>query len=237
MQPGDPVFGARLFGVYAEYLCMPGDGTVTAKPDNMSFEEAAAVPFGALTALFFLRKAKAARGQKVLIVGASGAVGTAAVQIARHFGAEVTGVCSTANLDLVRSLGADRVIDYTKEDLTWNGATYDIIIDTVGTTRFSRCKGSLTAKGIHVFIGRTGLVEILQSLWTAMTGGKQVICGVTSETKEDLIYLRELIEAGKLRAVIDRRYPLDQMVEAHRYVDTARKRGNVVVSLGHPART
>lgn len=230
---GDPVFGARLFGIYAEYVCVPEDGVVAAKPRNMSFEEAASVPFGALTALFFLRKAGIAGGQKVLVVGASGAVGTAAVQLATHFGAEVTGVCSTANLELVKSLGADKLIDYTKEDFTRNGETYDIILDTVGTTTFSRCKDSLAANGIHVFIGTTGLTQILQSLWTSMLGGKQVICGVTSETLEDLIFLKELIEAGTFRAVIDRRYPLEQMADAHRYVDTGRKRGNVVITLDH----
>jgi len=210
---------------------------VTIKPVNLTYEEAAAIFFGAHTALFFLRdNGNIQSGQKVLINGASGSVGTAAVQLAKYYGAEVTGVCSTANLELVKSLGADKVIDYTKEDFTNSGETYDIVFDTVGNISFSRVKSSLKEKGIFL-AGTGGPSTIIQMLWTSVIGGKKVKAGPASEHKEDLIFLKELIEAGKIKPVIDRRYPLEQTAEAHRYVDKGHKKGNVVITLEHNSST
>lgn len=231
---GDQVFGLTAgHGAYAEYKIMPEDGVLAIKPKNLSFEEAAAIPFGALTALFFLRdKGNVQRGQKVLINGASGGVGTAAVQLAKHMGAEVTGVCSTTNIDLVKSLGADKVIDYTQDDFTNNGDTYDAILDMVGNITFARSKSSLKEKGIFL-AGTGGPSTIVQMLWTSITGGKRIIAGPGSPCKEDLVFLRELVEAGKIRPVIDRCYPLEQIAEAHRYVDKGHKKGNVVIAVAH----
>lgn len=230
---GDPVFGASGFslGTNAEYISLPEDGAIAIKPANLTYEEAAAIPFGATASLFFLRdKGNIQPGQKILINGASGSLGTAAVQLAKIFGAEVTGVSSTANVELVKSLGADYVIDYTQEDFTKNGKTYDIIYDTVGKITFSRSKIALKQNGIFL-AASGGLSDILNMLWTAIIGGKKVIGGVTPERQEDLIFLKGLIEAGELKPVIDKRYTFEQLVEAHRYVDTGRKRGNVVISV------
>jgi NADPH:quinone reductase-like Zn-dependent oxidoreductase len=235
-KPGDQVFGFDMFGAYAEYKCMPENGALTIKPANISYEDAASVPNGALTALPFLRdKGNIQSGQTVLIYGASGSVGAAAVQMAKYYGAEVTGVCSTANLEWVKSLGADHVIDYTQEDFTKNNKTYDIIFDTVGKRSFSECKGSLTDKGIYLTTVPTPAI-MLQALWTAKIDRKKVKFAAAglrpaSEKIKDLVFITELIEAGKIKAVIDRRYPLDQIAEAHRYVEQGHKKGNVVITL------
>jgi len=241
---GDPVFGSTgtSFGAHAEYVCVPEEGVLATKPANMTYEEAAPVCDGALTALNFLRNgANIQTGQKVLTNGASGSVGTSAVQLAKYFGAEVTGVCSTTNLELVRSLGADRVIDYTREDFTKTGQTYDIIFDVVGKSSFSRCKGCLTQQGVYLS-AVLGLPLLLQVLWTSMIGSKKVKFSATglrsvSERLGLLQELKELIEAGKIKSVIDRRYPLEQIAEAHRYVDKGHKKGNVVITLEHDHKT
>jgi NADPH:quinone reductase-like Zn-dependent oxidoreductase len=228
---GDHVFGSTGKGTYVEYLTLPEEGVRAIKPSNMTHEEAAGVPFGAFTALIFLRdKAHIQPGQKVLIIGASGGVGTAAVQLAKYFGAEVTGVCSTTNVEMVKSLGADKVIDYTREDFTKNGQTYDIIFDAVGKSSFSRCKRSLTPTGVYLnAVMSFGI--FLQMFWTSRRGGKKAIFALADTNKEDLLFFKELIEAGKLRMVIDRRYPLEQIVEAHRYVEAGHKKGNVVITV------
>jgi NADPH:quinone reductase-like Zn-dependent oxidoreductase len=202
----------------------------------MTVEEAAAVLFGGLSALHFLRKAKIQAGQKVLIYGASGSVGTFAVQLAKHFGAHVTGVCSTANLDLVKSLGADEVVDYTREDLSRAGRVYDIVFDTVGKSGFSRSLKSLKRGGFYVRVGGSGRLSsilggILRGMWVSITGAAKVIGGVAGGAAGDLSFLKGLIEAGKLRTVIDRRYSLDEIAEAHRYAEAGHKKGNVVIIL------
>lgn len=231
---GDQVFGSAgtKLGAYAEYVCLPDDAALVHKPANTTFEEAASVPFGATTALYFLRDiAKLQAGQKILVIGASGGVGVFAVQLAKYYGAEVTGVCSTANLELVKSLGADKVIDYTTEDFTRNGDTYDVILDIVpGRASFSRDKVALKPNGLYL-AGAGGLKEFVQMAWTGLTGGKKVVAGMAPDRKEDLVFLTQLLESGKIRAVIDRRYPFEQTAAAHRYVDTGRKKGSVVITI------
>jgi NADPH:quinone reductase-like Zn-dependent oxidoreductase len=234
---GDQVFaftGLHL-GAYAEYNCLPERGLIAIKPVNMSFEEAAAVPVGGLHALNCLRKGNVQSGQKVLIIGAAGTVGTLAVQLAKSFGAEVTGVDSTGKLEMLRSIGADKGVDYTQEDFTKNGESYDVIFDVVGKGSFSSCIRSLKEKGFYL-LGNPGLSQPVRGLWTSMMTSKKVIGGTVSYKTEDLVFLRELIEAGKIRSVIDRRYPLEQTAEAHRYVDTGEKTGNVVITVERDAR-
>ena len=234
----DQVFAypGHLGGAYAEYLCMREDACVALMPGNVTFEEAATLPFGGNTALYFLRKGRISSGQKVLIYGASGSVGTYAVQLAKCLGAEVTGVCSNANLDLVKSLGADRAIDYTKEDFTKNGEAYDVILDAVGKSSFSGCMRSLTEEGIYLHAVATPAIGV-RMRWASMTTSKQVMGGLAAPETANLVYLKELVEAGKIKPVIDRRYPLERIVEAHRYVDQGHKKGNVVITLEHDART
>lgn len=235
---GDQVFGSTgfKFGAHAEYICVPEHGILAMKPVNMTPEEAAAVLFGGVSALYFLRKAKIQAGQKVLIYGASGSVGTFAVQLAKHFGAHVTGVCSTANLDLVKSLGADEVVDYTREDFSRAGRVYDMVFDTVGRSGFSRSLKSLKRGGFYVRVGGSGRLSsilggMLRGMWVSMTGAAKVIGGVARGAAEHQSFLKGLIEAGKLRTVIDRRYSLDEIAAAHRYVEAGHKKGNVVIVL------
>lgn len=229
---GEKVF-ASTYNVglagHAEYKCIPEDGMVAIKPANMTYEEAAAVPTGANAALWFLRQGNIQSGQKVLIYGASGSLGTYAVQLAKYFGTEVIGVCSTANLEMVKSLGADKVIDYTQEDFTQNGETYDIIFDTVDKLSISQCKNSLKRTGFFL----EAVMVAFQAKWLSMISGRRVIGGEATENPKDLVFLKEIIEAGKLKTVIDRSYQLEQIAEAHRYVDKGHKKGNVVITVTH----
>ena len=230
---GDQVYGTSVknFGAYAEYKCLPEENTMAIKPVGLTYKEAAAIPFGGTTALHFLRKAKVQSGQKVLIYGASGAVGTAAVQLARYFGADVTGVCSTSNLEMVKSLGATRVIDYTKEDFSKGTEAYDIVFDTVGKSPFSGSVKSLKKNGYYLRVVHMALAPVIRGLWISITSNKKVIGGVTNETSEDINFLNSLIETGQLKPVIDRTYPIEQIVEAHHYVEEGHKKGNVVITL------
>ena len=213
--------------------CLPEKGALALKPDALSWEEAVAIPFGANTALYFLRDlGKIQAGQHLLIIGASGSIGTAAVQLARHFGATVTAVCSGANVDMVKSLGAAKVIDYTKEDFTKNAATYDLIFDIVGATSFDRCQNSLKPQGVFLQC-IMGLADIVRVVWTSIAGGKRVKGGVAMEDPDRMNVIAELAAAGKLKPVIDRSYPLEQIAEAFRYVEQGHKKGNVVITVEH----
>jgi len=236
-KPGDQVFGSAGMdlGANAEYICLPAtpgdmEGGVTLKPANMTYPEAATVPFGGRDALHFLRLGNIHNGQKVLINGAGGSIGIFAVQLAKNYGAEVTAIDSTAKLDMLTSIGADHVIDYTKEDFTQNGDVYDVIFDVVGTLSLSKCNRSIKPDGTYL-LANPIRGQIIQGPWTRMARGKKVIMQTASGTVEDLISLRQLIEEGKLKTVIDRTYPLEQIVEAHRYVETGQKLGNLVITV------
>ncbi len=229
---GDPVFGVTGFGAHADFVCIRESAAVVHKPTGITFEEAAAVSDGACTALSCLRRGGLQKGQEILVNGASGSIGTAAVQLAKHFGCDVTAVCNTKNVELVRSLGANEVVDYTKEDFTKNGKAYDVIFDAVGKHSFRRCRRSLKPGGIYIEtdLGFMWHVPIL-TLLTRRIGDKRAVLGIARYTKKDVLLLKELIEAGKYRAVIDRTYPLEEMVEATRYVETGQKTGNVVLTV------
>lgn len=229
---GDAVFGHTdmRFGAYAEFISVPEQGSSALKPANITHAEAAAIPFGGVTALHFIKKAKIQPGQKVLIVGASGAVGSAAVQLAKSFGADVTAVCSTANIALVKSIGADKVVDYTQKDFTQNGEIYDVIFDTVKAIAVSRSLKSLSKNGIMI-LSAAGLQEMLQGFWISATSSKKVMTGVISHTATDIFFLKELTEAGKFKPVVDKTYPLEQIAEAHAYVEKGHKKGNVTINI------
>jgi len=231
---GDRVFGTTgfRFGAYAEYICLPEssrDRALTTKPANMSYAEAAAVPTGGLEALHFLRKARSLDGKRVLIYGGGGGIGTYAVQLAKFYGAHVTGVDGPEKQDLMRALGADRVIDYTQGDLTPKGGTYDVIFDVVGKSPFSASLASLGVRGDYL-LGNPRLSTMVRGLWTSKKGGKKVVFGAATQRSADLVFLRELIEQGKIRSVIDRQFPLEQIPAAHRYFETGHARGKVVIS-------
>lgn len=232
---GDRVFGTTepAYGAHAEYICLPEDGVITNKPANLTYEEAATIPVIANTALHFIRDlGKVQAGQRVLINGASGGVGTFAVQLAKHFGAEVTGVCSSTNLEMVKSLGADKVMDYTREDFTKNNEVYDVIFDAAGKSSFSRCKNSLSKEGIYLDT-LPKLSTLLFMFWTSYFGSKKTIMEGAPAKLDNLLTLKELIEAGKLITVIDRRYPLEQIVDAYKYVEKGHKKGNVVITVAN----
>lgn len=235
---GDQLFGGTgfRFGAHAEYVCVPEDANLAIKPHNMSFEEAAAVWFGGFTALHFLKRANLQPGQKILIYGASGSVGVFAVQLAKYFGAHVTAVCSTSNLALAASLGADEVLDYTRQDFSKAGRVYDVVFDAVGKSGFSRSLKALRKGGCYVRVGGSGgslsiIGGMLRELWTSRLGGVNVISGVAEGTPANQLLLKELIEAGKLRTVIDRRYSINEIAEAHRFAEAGHKKGHVVVLL------
>jgi NADPH:quinone reductase-like Zn-dependent oxidoreductase len=231
---GDQVFAylGMNMGANAEYVCIPESGSVALKPSNLTYEEAVTLPYGAIMATSLLGKANLQRGQKVLINGASGGIGSMAVQLAKHFGADVTGVCGTPRLEFVKSLGADKVIDYTKEDFTQNGETYDLIFDILGRSSFSRVKHSLKPNGIYL-LASFKMKALLQMLWTSLTGSKQkVICSFANETPESLVFVKKLVEEGKIKAIFDKSFPMEQAAEAHRYVEGGHKQGNVVITIG-----
>jgi 2-desacetyl-2-hydroxyethyl bacteriochlorophyllide A dehydrogenase len=229
---GDQVFGSSgmNFGAHAEYVSVPEDAVLALKPDNMTYEEAAAIPFGATASMHFLRIASIQPGQKVLIYGASGALGTLAVQLAKNSGAELTAVCSEANAELMKSLGADHVIDYTKEDFTANGMKYDVIFDTTGKSPVRKALKSLNDKG-YLLLASAGVCTMIGGSIRSMFSSKNIVSGVIKETVEDMNFFKQEIELGKLKAVIDRSYPLEQIADAHRYVDGGHKKGNVVIRI------
>ncbi|MDP9282006.1 MAG: NAD(P)-dependent alcohol dehydrogenase, partial [Chloroflexota bacterium] len=229
---GDHVFGTSgfRFGAHAEFICMRDSARIAHKPVDMTFAEAATICDGGLNALWCLRLAALGAGQRILVYGASGAIGTAAVQLARYFGADVSAVCSTKHLELARSLGADRVVDYTREDFTKNGQTYDVIFDAVGKHSFKRCRGSLSRGGSY--LATDGLRNLVLALWTSRSGDKKVLFSIPPRyTKQDVVFLKQLIEAGKYRAVVDRSYPMEEVIAATRYVETEHKTGNVVLTI------
>jgi len=235
---GDQVFGwtGLRLGAYAEYICFPEDGVLAIKPSNMTYEEATTLPVGGLEAVHFLRNSNIQSGEKVLINGAGGSIGTFAVQLARYFGAKVTAVDSTEKLDMLRSIGADQVIDYTQEDFTKSGETYDVIYDVIGKSSFSRSLDLLKQNGRYL-LGNPGLSLRVRGRSTSMRNGKKVFLWEGSRTPDDINFLKQLIEAGKIKPVIDRRYPMEQIAEAHHYVETGQKKGNVVITMGHSNKT
>jgi len=231
---GDQVFGSSgmNFGAHAEYVAVPADAVLALKPANMTYEEAAAIPFGGTASIHFLRKANIQAGQKVLIYGASGALGTLAVQLAKYYGAEVTAVCSTSNFELMYSLGADQVIDYTREDFTMNGKKYDAIFDTVGKSSYGKSLKSLK-KGGHLLLASAGMGTMIIGSIASLFMSKKTVSGVIKESADDMNFFKQLIEKGKMKAVIDRIYTLKQISEAHAYVDKGHKKGNVVIAVNH----
>ena len=236
---GDQVFGTTGlgFGAYAEYICLPEKsamGVLATKPANMTYAEAAAVPTGGLEALHFIRKGNIQRGEKVLIIGAGGSIGSFAVQLAKYFGAEVTGVDSSGKLNMLRTIGADHVIDYTQEEITKHAEIYDVIFDVMGKSSFSGSLRSLKQNGRYL-LGNAGLSQMVRGRWTSIRSSKKVLIGAATQKNEDLLLLKALIETGKIKSVIDRRYPLEQIAEGHRYVDTGQKKGNVVITISQNA--
>lgn len=231
-KPGDAVFGylGPRMGANAEYLCVAQDSMVAPKPANMDYDEAAVLPYGALTALNLLRKADIQRGQEVLINGASGGIGAAAVQLAKHYGAQVTGVCGTPRLDFVKDLGADKVIDYTQQDFTQTGDTYDLIFDILGKSSFGHARRVLQPNGRYL-LASFKMKQLFQMLWTSLRGGQRVICALSMEKPEDLLRVKELAEAGHLKPIIDRRYPLEETAEAHRYMESGQRTGHVAITV------
>lgn len=227
---GDQVFGYRgqNMGAYAEYICVPAGSIVAHKPANMSYEQAAAVPYGALTALNLLRHVEIQPGQKVLIIGASGSIGSAALQLARHYGAEVTAVCGARRAAMVRALGAERVIDYTREDYTQNGERYDLVFDVLGKSSFAEVKGLLKENGRYL-LASFKMKQLFQMLGTKISGSKKVVCALSFEKPEDLLVIRELFEAGQINVIVDRCFPLEQAAEAHRYAESGQKQGSVII--------
>jgi NADPH:quinone reductase-like Zn-dependent oxidoreductase len=229
---GDPVFACteEKMGAYAEYLCMPEGAVLSLKPANMTFEEASTVPYGATMAFNLLKKARLQEGQRVLVLGASGGIGSAAVQLAKRSGAEVTGVCSAAGFGYVKSIGAAQVIDYRKEDFTKNGVKYDLVFDVLGRGSFSKIKASLNPKGIYLSVSFK-MKKLLQMLWTSIFGGKKVICSLAVPKQEDLVFIKELVEAGNFKALIDKTFPMEQAAAAHRYFESGNKNGSVVITI------
>jgi NADPH:quinone reductase-like Zn-dependent oxidoreductase len=231
-KPGDQVFGfiGQQMGTYAEYVCIPENSCLALKPYNMTHEEAALATYGPVMALPILRKVNIQPGQKVLIIGASGGIGAAAVQLARHYGAIVTGVCGTHRVEYVKSLGADKIIDYNHEDFTQTGETYDLIFDVLGRASYSRCKKSLSPNGTYL-LASFKTKQLLQMLWTKMGSGRKVICVLAPGSANDLLLVKELIEDGKIKSIIDRKFTLEQMAEAHQYYESKQRKGNVVISI------
>jgi NADPH:quinone reductase-like Zn-dependent oxidoreductase len=232
-KPGDQVFAymGMTMGANAEYVCLPEKGTVALKPANLSFDEAATLPYGAVMAVSLLKKANIQPGQQVLINGASGGIGAMAVQLAKYWGADVTGVCGAPRLEYVKSLGADKVIDYARQDFTQNGETFDLIFDILGRSSFPRCKGSLKPQGVYLLASFKGLA-LFDMLRTSLTGSKKrVICAMAQEKAESLAFIKELAEAGKIKAFIDRRFPIEQTAEAHRYIEQGHRQGQVVITV------
>lgn len=229
---GDAVFGYRgpSMGTHADYVCIAEDGFVAPKPVNMTYEEASSLPYGGLTALNLLRKANLQPGQKVLILGASGSIGSAALQLARHAGAQVTAVCSTTGLDYVKALGAEHTIDYTKQDFTRNGESYDLIFDVLGKGSFAEIQRSLTPTGMYL-LASFKMKQVFQMLRTSRSGGKKVVCAMSSEKPTDMLELKALAEAGVLKSIIDTCLPLEQAAEAHRMIETGHKKGSVILTV------